>query len=147
MRRAAELNNNGVTDMKDIVKGLKLEDKLNVELDGRGIHDEAVRSRMAREQSTTIMKQVKGKDADYFRDEKKASRNRKQAGIESKKRPGWQGRKRSEDHKNDFQIFFLYPDTQKKLPVPGNSAFTPMCRLYGCNMCSICVFKSNLKLI
>ena len=73
MARAAELNNNGVTDMKDIVKGLKLEDKLNVELDGRGIHDEAVRSRMAREQSTTIMKQVKGKDADYFRDEKKVT--------------------------------------------------------------------------
>ena len=28
---------------------------------------------MAREQSTTIMKQVKGKDADYFRDEKKVT--------------------------------------------------------------------------
>lgn len=71
MERAAELNNNGVTDMKDIVKGLKLEDEINNDLKGFGVSDEAVRSRMAREQSTTIMKQVKGKDADYFRDEKK----------------------------------------------------------------------------
>ena len=71
MVRAAELNNNGVTDMKDIVKGLKLEDEINTELRGKGVNNSAVRERMAREQSTTIMKQVKGKDADYFRDEKK----------------------------------------------------------------------------
>lgn len=71
MVRAAELNNNGVTDMKDIVKGLKLEDEINTELRGKGVNDSTVRERMAREQSTTIMKQVKGKDADYFRDEKK----------------------------------------------------------------------------
>lgn len=55
MHRAADLNNQGITDNKAIKQTIKLEDSIRKEMKGKGIDDEES-SRIAKEQAITIAK-------------------------------------------------------------------------------------------
>lgn len=70
MQRAAEYNNNGVTDLKSITKGMKIEDEINKELEAQGVQNNE-REKMARERSITIMKQAAKLSEGDLRDDKK----------------------------------------------------------------------------
>lgn len=76
MRVAAEWNNAGVTDLKQIDKGIKLESELQKQLkDTTELSDQDV-VRTAREQAITIAKLANNVDAKDLRDEKKVDQLR-----------------------------------------------------------------------
>lgn len=74
VRRAADYYNNGITDNKQIAKTMKLEDKINKELETQNSNmEEEARRDLAKTRATTVAKLADKIDDNYLRDPDKVN--------------------------------------------------------------------------